>query len=65
MDEKSTQYGFNLTLDMPYEDAVPRVTAALKAQGFGVLPEIDVKCRCWARPPIRPWRRSPRKPGAG
>ena len=30
-------------LDLPYEQAVERVTAALKDQGFGVLSEIDVR----------------------
>jgi uncharacterized protein (DUF302 family) len=30
-------------LDIPYEQAVERVTRALKEEGFGVLTEIDVK----------------------
>jgi uncharacterized protein (DUF302 family) len=30
-------------LDVPYEEAIERVTAALKEEGFGVLTEIDVK----------------------
>jgi uncharacterized protein (DUF302 family) len=29
--------------DTPYEEAVERVTAALKDEGFGVLTEIDVR----------------------
>ena len=32
-----------IELDIPYDDAVGRVKAALKEQGFGVLTEIDVR----------------------
>jgi uncharacterized protein (DUF302 family) len=32
-----------IRLEMPYEEAMARVTAALKEEGFGVLTEIDVK----------------------
>ena len=39
----STAYGFSKKLDMPYEQAVAKATAALKEEGFGVLTEIDVK----------------------
>jgi uncharacterized protein (DUF302 family) len=35
-------YGFGRELDAPVDQAVDRVTAALKAQGFGVLTRIDV-----------------------
>jgi uncharacterized protein (DUF302 family) len=35
-------YGSRVTLDMPFADAVTCVRAALSAQGFGVLTEIDV-----------------------
>jgi len=38
-----TDYAFRTRLDLPYEQAVERVTAALKAEDFGVLTEIDVK----------------------
>src|SRR6266567_2814963 len=38
-----TRYGFGTTLQVPYEEAVPRVKEALKAEGFGVLTEIDVR----------------------
>ncbi|UCC65854.1 MAG: DUF302 domain-containing protein [Anaerolineae bacterium] len=38
-----TDYAFRTRLDLPYEQAVERVTAALKEEGFGVLTEIDVK----------------------
>ena len=36
-------YGFGRRLSAPYDQAVERVKAALKSQGFGVLAEIDVK----------------------
>ncbi|MFZ6028409.1 MAG: DUF302 domain-containing protein [Chloroflexota bacterium] len=37
------QLGFEVHLDMRYEDALDQVTAALKQEGFGVLTRIDVK----------------------
>jgi uncharacterized protein (DUF302 family) len=37
------KYGIETRLDVPYDQAVERVTAALKEEGFGVLTEIDVK----------------------
>jgi len=36
-------YGFGTTLQIPYEEAIPRVKESLKAEGFGVLTEIDVR----------------------
>lgn len=36
------EYGFSITLDTGFEDAVERVTAELQKQGFGVLADIDV-----------------------
>ncbi|MCL7453087.1 MAG: DUF302 domain-containing protein [Anaerolineae bacterium] len=36
-------YAYRAELDLPYEEAVEKVTAALKQEGFGVLTEIDVK----------------------
>lgn len=39
----TTTYGFGTQLDLPYEEAIPRVKEALKAEGFGVLTEIDVR----------------------
>lgn len=37
------QYGFSKTVDMPYEQAIEKITAELKKEGFGVLTSIDVK----------------------
>jgi uncharacterized protein (DUF302 family) len=36
-------YGFGRSLDVPFAEAVERARAALKAEGFGVLCEIDVR----------------------
>jgi uncharacterized protein (DUF302 family) len=36
-------YGYSRTLDLPYSQAVERAREALKAEGFGVLCEIDIK----------------------
>lgn len=36
-------YGMHTHLDLPYEAALDKVTAALKAEGFGVLTQIDVQ----------------------
>ncbi len=38
-----SQYGFGRTLREPYEEVIPRIKEALKAEGFGVLTEIDVR----------------------
>ena len=42
-------YGTSVTLDVPFADAVDRVRAALREQGFGVLTEIDVTATLRAR----------------
>ena len=34
---------YRAELDIPYEEALDQVTAALKAEGFGVLTSIDVQ----------------------
>jgi uncharacterized protein (DUF302 family) len=36
-------YGRTIELDLPYEQAVPKVKEAFQAQGFGTLTEIDVR----------------------
>lgn len=36
-------YGFSINLHNSFEDTIARVTEALKAEGFGILTEIDVK----------------------
>lgn len=36
-------YYFSRTLNIPFDDAIARVTEALQQQGFGVLTDIDVK----------------------
>ena len=40
---ESADYGVGRYLDKPYESALPRVVQALKAEGFGVISEIDVR----------------------
>jgi uncharacterized protein (DUF302 family) len=37
------ELGIRIRLNLPYEQAVQKTTEALKAEGFGVLTEIDVK----------------------
>lgn len=39
----TADYGFRAKLNVPYEEAIEKATAALKEEGFGVLTEIDVK----------------------
>ena len=40
---QGVEYGVGRVLDESYDDVVPRVREALKAEGFGVITEIDVK----------------------
>ncbi len=40
---QQTSYGLRVTLPIAYDQAVEEATAALKAEGFGVLTTIDVK----------------------
>jgi uncharacterized protein (DUF302 family) len=39
----TTDLGFRVKLNTSYTDAVQKITAALQAEGFGVLTEIDVQ----------------------
>ncbi len=38
-----SQLGFQCKLSVPYEEALEKVTQALKTEGFGVLTSIDVQ----------------------
>ncbi len=38
-----TRYSFGRRLNLPFDEAAQRVKDALKAEGFGVLTEIDVR----------------------
>ncbi len=37
------EIGFEIHVELPYEETLEKVTAALKDQGFGVLTKIDVQ----------------------
>lgn len=39
----TTDIGIRTTLNLPYEQAIQKTTDALKAEGFGVLTQIDVQ----------------------
>jgi uncharacterized protein (DUF302 family) len=43
MSQNTTTYGFGTTLEVPYAEAIERTREALKAEGFGVLTEIDIR----------------------
>ena len=49
MTPTSVNYGFGTRLNVPYAEAIDRVKAALKDQGFGILTEIDVKATLKAK----------------
>ncbi len=40
---QAVQYGIGRDLDESYDSVLPRVLEALKAEGFGVITEVDVK----------------------
>ena len=40
---EETRYGLRIDVNVPYEEALERTTAALQKEGFGVLTTIDVR----------------------
>ena len=42
---KSQEYGYVARVDLPFEDAMARMEAGLKNEGFGVLCKIDIQAK--------------------
>jgi uncharacterized protein (DUF302 family) len=42
MIEQTSRYGISVTVPLDYEQAVERTRAALAAEGFGILAEMDI-----------------------
>ena len=57
-DITTTKYANRVRLNLPYQQAIERLTQALKDEGFGVLTDIDVQATMKAKLGVegRPYR---------
>ena len=46
------EIGFEVHLGLPYAQAIEKVIAALKAEGFGILTQIDVRATMQEKPGV-------------